>query len=67
MNHEQPGQRKPPRAEPIQPDLPGRGLQKERTADRETDDAGQAAESAENLRRQSEDALDNVREGYGKR
>jgi hypothetical protein len=53
--------RKPPRAEPLQPDRPGRGSKQE-----DSDKAGRSPGDAEKLKQQSEDALENVREGYGK-
>lgn len=67
MNHDDPRHRSPPRAEPLQPDRPGRG------ADRESDRGGAPAkgrpggttEGAEKLKQQTEDAVENAREGYG--
>ena len=60
------GAPKPPRAEPLQPDRPGRG------ADRDDPGtgagAGQAsADEAKRLAEQEKTAVENVREGYGKR
>lgn len=53
------GTPRPPRAEPLQPDRPGRG------GERAEDTTGAPSpDPAEQQRRQSEDALDNVREGY---
>ncbi len=67
MNHDDPRHRSPPRAEPLQPDLPGKGDDKQ--LGRGTPPAkGQQAditESAERLKQQSEDAVANAREGYG--
>jgi hypothetical protein len=66
-----PTRRQPPRAQPLQPDRPGSG-----DAARPADDpAGRApaggnpgpggGDTARRSREQSDDALDNVREGYG--
>lgn len=55
---ETPGAKRPPRAEPLQPDLPGSGDEKE-----ETPAEGNAA-ADERQRRQSTDALDNISKGY---
>jgi hypothetical protein len=55
--------KRPPRAEPIQPDRPGRG-DKELPADDAASSGNEGAESVERQRRQSDDALKNVREGY---
>jgi len=56
-----PQRRTPRRAEPMQPDQPGRG-------DERDDAAGSTEpsdrESADKLRKQSEDAVDNVSTGY---
>ena len=69
MNHDDPRHRSPPRAEPLQPDKPGQG------SDKDGDNSGAAPakgqqggthEGADKLRTQSEDALDNIREGYGR-
>jgi hypothetical protein len=66
--HDDPRHRSPPRAEPLQPDRPGRG------SDRQTPDDGQppakgepggTEDGARKQKQQSEDALENVREGYG--
>ncbi len=61
--------RKPPRAEPLQPDLPGRGDDVQSGDD--ADDAlapptetNRAEESVARQKQQSHDALENVREGY---
>lgn len=63
-----PGQRKPPRAEPIQPDRPGRGVGSEDDSASKGGnghDVGTDSDSAQRQKKQSDDALDNVREGYG--
>lgn len=61
-HHDDPTHRSPPRAEPIQPDRPGRGTDKQRGD-------GPAPtgnpKHAEELKRQSENAVENAREGYG--
>ncbi len=49
----------PPRAEPLQPDRPGRGDKRTKTEDSTSRDS-----VAEKQHEQSKDALDNVREGY---
>jgi hypothetical protein len=55
------GQRKPPRAQPLQPDRPGRGDAQQT----EAGDAADAEAAAKRERRaQSDTALSNVREGY---
>lgn len=56
--HPVPGRKQPRRAEPLQPDLPGRG------AGVESDDHPGESSAAEQQKKQSEDALANVREGY---
>lgn len=54
---------RPKRAEPLQPDRPGRGNKRVETdANNSSADATAAAKSQ---REQSEDALSNVRDGYG--
>jgi len=60
MNHDDPKHRTPPRAEPLQPDRPGRGSDKEEPAQpaRRDDHVDKAKE-------QTDTALENVREGYG--
>lgn len=63
MQHDDPTHRTPPRAEPIQPDRPGRGSDRQGQDEPGTRDG--TAEGAEQRRKRSEDALDNVREGYG--
>lgn len=52
------GTPRPTRAEPIQPDRPGRGQ------DREKHTKPQPRDTATQQRKQSEQALENVREGY---
>lgn len=61
MNHDDPTHRKPPRAEPLQPDFPGRGDEKQDKPDPQ----GDPAEAARKLKEQVETAIENVREGYG--
>jgi hypothetical protein len=63
-DHDDPTHRSPPRAEPIQPDRPGRGKDKEASGD-----AGQAGDPAhaDQLKKQEETAVENAREGYGGR
>lgn len=58
-----PGRREPPRAEPIQPDLPGRGTDVESDKDR-PDTADEPADATKQRESQSDNALENVREGY---
>lgn len=68
MNHDDPRHRSPPRAEPLQPDRPGQGTDKQTDGSGAAPAKGQQAplgESAEKLKRQSEVAVENVREGYG--
>ena len=52
--------RKPPRAEPVQPDRPTRGQDVEQPEPPEHD----KTESRERRHEQTDAALDNVREGY---
>lgn len=52
------GTPQPARAEPLQPDRPGKGDKRAESPPAPSHDA------AEQQRRQSEQALDNVREGY---
>ena len=52
-----PGKKTPPRAEPLQPDRPGRGDDIEPGGEPHDD-------AAERQKSRSEDALENVREGY---
>ena len=54
----------PPRAEPLQPDRPGRGTKRE---DSQADAGRRAEDEAKRQAEQAQTALDNVREGYGKR
>jgi hypothetical protein len=61
-DHDDPTHRSPPRAEPLQPDRPGRGTDKQKPP---SATGHGSSESAEKLKRQSEDAVENVREGYG--
>jgi hypothetical protein len=68
MTHEDPRHRSPPRAEPLQPDLPGRGTKKQDKrsgAAPAKGEQGDVSKSAEKLKRQSEVAIENTREGYG--
>jgi hypothetical protein len=68
MNHDDPRHRSPPRAEPLQPDHPGKGDDKEEKGSGDAPAKGEQVQSpgeAEKLKKQSEDALSNVREGYG--
>jgi hypothetical protein len=62
MNHDDPTHRSPPRAEPIQPDRPGRGDDKQSRNNpaRPGDPA-----HADKLKKQEEAAVENTREGYG--
>ena len=58
----------PPRAEPLQPDRPARGTKKETNEDGRAPAKGQQSDpsqAAEKLKRQVEDAHDNVSKGYG--
>ncbi|SHM53743.1 hypothetical protein [Rhizobacter sp. OV335] len=56
--------RKPPRAEPLQPDKPGAGDELTR-APEEAPQRGEATrDSARRQKQQSDTALDNVRKGY---
>ena len=64
MDHDDPTLRKPPRAQPQQPDRPGRGTQRQEVDN--SPPAGESGDKAEKLRRQEEVAVENVREGYGK-
>jgi hypothetical protein len=69
MNHDDPNHRTPPRAEPLQPDRPGRGLKKDgEQSGAATMKDGQCgtAEGAEARKEQSETAVENTREGYGR-
>ena len=62
MNHDDPRHRSPPRAEPLQPDRPGRGQDRQKAPPGVAPAKGDAADK---LKQQNEDALENVREGYG--
>ena len=65
-SHPTPPSKKPPRAEPRQPDRPGRGDDVQSDAsDDPASPAHRDEESAARQKRQSDDALENVREGYG--
>jgi hypothetical protein len=67
MNHDDPSHRSPPRAEPLQPDRPDRGTKKqsEDSGSPQRDEPQQDPNvGADKLKKQSEDALENVREGY---
>lgn len=69
MNHDDPRHRSPPRADPLQPDKPDQGSGKDGTAvasRRRRANRGGTHEGAEKLSQQSENALENVREGYGR-
>lgn len=66
MNHDDPKHRSPPRAEPLQPDRPTRGTDKQ-PPDGSEAQQGNSAEHARELKQQSEDAIANTREGYGGR
>ncbi len=68
MKHDEPAHRPPPRAEPLQPDRPTQGMKKQSDPKGRAPAKGEQADladSARKLRRQSEDAIDNVSEGYG--
>lgn len=68
MTHDDPRHRSPPRAEPLQPDRPGRGSENQKPERGDAPAKGEqapSADSAEKLKKQSEVALENVREGYG--
>ncbi|KQW45360.1 MULTISPECIES: hypothetical protein [unclassified Roseateles] len=64
MNHDDPTHRSPPRAEPLQPDRPTRGDDKQKERSPEAS-RRHAKEQAEQLKEQTETALENTREGYG--
>ena len=55
----------PRRAEPLQPDRPGRGDRQQPPSDADPDPDHAPADSADRQRQQSEDAIGNVRDGYG--
>jgi len=64
-----PPSRKPPRAEPLQPDRPGRGDDIPSGGDSDDalsppTDTDRAEESVDRQKQQSDAALENVREGY---
>lgn len=67
MNHNDPNHRQPPRAEPLQPDRPGRGDDKDESATRapEASHQGETPAKAQKLKEQSDTAVENAREGYG--
>ena len=66
MNHDDPRHRSPPRAEPLQPDRPSQGDDKQKPGSGQAPAKGeQAVTNAEKLKEQSEVAVENVREGYG--
>ncbi len=68
MTHDDPRHRTPPRAEPLQPDRPTRGADKESVDDGRAPAKGEQANpapSAKKLKQQVEDAHDNVSKGYG--
>ena len=56
------GAPKPPRAEPMQPDRPGRGT--ERSTPGAVDSQKSRDEEAKRLAEQEKTALENVRQGY---
>ncbi len=58
-----PGRKTPPRAHPVQPDKPGSGNSS--GSDPADKPAGGAGGSPQRQKAQEEDALRNVREGYG--
>ena len=51
---------KPRRAEPLQPDLPGRGTSTESASDEQLDQA-----ATEKQHERNETAIENTRKGYG--
>ena len=65
MSHEktQGGAPKPPRAEPLQPDRPGRGAERAEP-DPATGGKPKKDPEAERLAEQEKTALENVRQGY---
>jgi hypothetical protein len=68
MNHDDPRHRSPPRAEPLQPDRPGRGAGKEPGGSGQAPRSGQQGDTAgraRKLKEQADVAVENVREGYG--
>ncbi|RZJ12781.1 MAG: hypothetical protein EOP39_02725 [Rubrivivax sp.] len=60
-DHDDPNHRSPPRAEPIQPDRPGRGKDKQGSDAKQSGDPAHA----DQLKKQEETAVENAREGYG--
>jgi hypothetical protein len=56
--------RKPPRAEPLQPDKPGSGDELTRAPDDAPQQGDGTRDSARRQKQQSDTALDNVRKGY---
>jgi hypothetical protein len=68
MAHNDPNHRTPPRAEPLQPDRPGRGEDRQETGADSA--AGERSEDglsrrADKLEDQEKAAVENTREGYG--
>ena len=68
MNHDDPTHRAPTRAEPLQPDRPGHGAQKDQGSEGAPGQANQdeRSQNADKLKEQSEVAVENVREGFGR-
>jgi hypothetical protein len=62
--HGTPGVRRPPRAEPLQPDRPGRGDDRQPAGDNAGDASADSQEHLEKMRRQSDQAIDNTSTGY---
>lgn len=61
--HDIPGRKQPARAEPLQPDLPGQGLDtQERTPQ---DEGGSQSKAADQEKARTDAALENVSKGYG--
>jgi len=58
-----PSDKTPARAEPIQPDRPGQGLDREKRPD-DADDRPDSQAATKRRATQAETARDNVREGY---
>ena len=68
MNHDDPSHRSPPRAEPLQPDRPGQGTKKEEGQGTQTSgekSGGGLSPGADKLKKQTDNAVENTREGYG--
>jgi len=68
MNHDDPRHRSPPRAEPLQPDRPGQGDDKQRRGSGTAPpkgEQGDSADRADKLKQQTDTAVENAREGYG--